>query len=114
MAAFAGPMVRIRLPAESLSLAPSRSRTWRTPAFRAGVRGWLGDRVGRDAQVGPTIAETLTAREPLAAVTGRRTGSVRNAVSGAGSSRNQEAPNREGPDWPAPVREPESRGFPRP
>jgi hypothetical protein len=48
----AGPRVRIHLPpAESLSLAPSRSRTWRTPAFRAGVRGWLGDWVGRDAQV---------------------------------------------------------------
>jgi len=46
-----GPAVRIPLPpAESPSLAPSRSRTWRTPAFRAGVRGWVGDRVGRDAQ----------------------------------------------------------------
>ena len=39
----AEPKVRIHLPpAESLSLAPSRSRTWRTPAFSAGVRGWLG------------------------------------------------------------------------
>ena len=37
MAAFAGPLVRIQSPpAESLSLAPNRSRTWRTPAFRAG------------------------------------------------------------------------------
>src|SRR5882672_9974542 len=48
----AEPMVRILFPpAESLSLAPSRSRAWRTPAFREGVRGWLGDWVGRDAQV---------------------------------------------------------------
>jgi len=61
LAIVAEPMVRIHLPpAESLSLAPSRSRTWRTPAFRAGVRGWLGDRVGRDAQ-GVSIA-----RQPAA------------------------------------------------
>src|SRR6266446_7964570 len=46
-----GPVVRIRLPpAESLSLSRSCFRGSRTPAFRAAVRGWLGDRVGRDAQ----------------------------------------------------------------
>ena len=46
-----GPMVRIHLPpADSPSLARIRFRASRTPAFRAGVRGWLGDRVGRDAQ----------------------------------------------------------------
>ena len=46
-----GPMVRIRLPpAESLSLGRIRFRRSRIPAFRAGVRGWLSDRVGRDAQ----------------------------------------------------------------
>ena len=37
-------------PADSPSLARIRVRRSRTPAFRAGVRGWLGDRVGRDAQ----------------------------------------------------------------
>ncbi len=43
--------VRIHLPpAESPSLSPSCFRGSRTPAFRAAVRGWLGDRVGRDAQ----------------------------------------------------------------
>jgi hypothetical protein len=56
-----GPRVRIRLPpAESLSLAPSRSRTWRTPAFRAGVRGSLGVQVGRDAH------GVLISRQPAA------------------------------------------------
>jgi len=45
-----GPMVRIHLPpADSPSLARIRFRRSRTPAFRAGVRGWLGDRVSRDA-----------------------------------------------------------------
>jgi hypothetical protein len=49
--AGAGPMVRIHLPpAESLSLSRIRFRRSRTPAFRAGVRGWLSERVGRDAQ----------------------------------------------------------------
>ena len=43
--------VRIRLPpAESQSLGRIRVRGSRTPAFRAGVRGWFGDAVGRDAQ----------------------------------------------------------------
>jgi hypothetical protein len=43
-------MVRILLPpAESQSLARNRLRRSRTPAFRAGVRGGVGDRVGRDA-----------------------------------------------------------------
>jgi hypothetical protein len=43
-------MVRIRFPpAESPSLFRNRFRRSRTPAFRAGVRGWFGDRVGRDA-----------------------------------------------------------------
>src|SRR6266404_6763138 len=47
----AEPKVRIHLPpAESPSLSPSCCRGSRTPAFRAAVRGWLGDRVGRDAQ----------------------------------------------------------------
>jgi hypothetical protein len=46
-----GPMVRIHLPpADSPSRACIRYRASRSPAFRAGVRGWLGDRVGRDAQ----------------------------------------------------------------
>jgi hypothetical protein len=41
--------VRIHLrPAESLSLSRIRFRRSRTPAFRAGVRGWLSERVGRD------------------------------------------------------------------
>jgi hypothetical protein len=45
-------MVRIHLPpADSLSLGRIRFRRSGTPAFRAGVRGWLGDWVGRDAQV---------------------------------------------------------------
>ena len=45
------PKVRIHLPpAESPSLSRIRFRRSRTPAFRAGVRGWLGDWVGRDAQ----------------------------------------------------------------
>jgi len=44
------PKVRIHLPpAESPSLARVRFRESRTPAFRAGVRGWRGDRVDRDA-----------------------------------------------------------------
>src|ERR1700730_18892153 len=44
-----GPRVRIHLPpAESQSLGRIRVRESRTPAFRAGVRGWLGDAVGRD------------------------------------------------------------------
>jgi hypothetical protein len=44
-------MVRIRFPpAESLSLSRSCFQGSRTPAFRAAVRGWVGDRVGRDAQ----------------------------------------------------------------
>jgi hypothetical protein len=48
---YAVPMVRIHLPpADSPSLARIRYQASRTPAFRAGVRGWLGDRVGRDAQ----------------------------------------------------------------
>ena len=42
--------VRIPAPAESPSLSRSCFRASRTPAFRAAVRGWLGDRVGRDAQ----------------------------------------------------------------
>jgi hypothetical protein len=44
-------MVRILFPpAESPSLSRIRFRRSRTPAFRASVRGWLGDWVGRDAQ----------------------------------------------------------------
>jgi len=35
-------------PADSPSLAGNRFHRQRTPAFRAGVRGWLGNRVGRD------------------------------------------------------------------
>ena len=51
--------VRIHLPpAESPSLSRSCRRGSRTPAFRAAVRGWLGDRVGRDA---PRVA-----RQPAA------------------------------------------------
>src|SRR5438876_11715442 len=47
-----GPRVRILLPpAESPSLSRSCCRGSGTPAFRAAVRRWLGDRVGRDAQV---------------------------------------------------------------
>jgi hypothetical protein len=47
----AEPEVRIHLPpADSPSRARIRYQESRTPAFRAGVRGWLGDRVGRDAQ----------------------------------------------------------------
>ena len=34
----------------SPSLSPSCCRGSRTPAFRAALRGWLGDRVGRDMQ----------------------------------------------------------------
>src|SRR5580700_5619842 len=37
-------------PAESQSLAGIHFRRSTILAFRAGVRGWLGDRVGRDAQ----------------------------------------------------------------
>jgi hypothetical protein len=49
--ATGGPRVRIRLPpAESQSLSRIRFRRSRTQAFRAGVRGWLGERVGRDAR----------------------------------------------------------------
>ena len=52
-----GPRVRILLfPAESQSLGRIRVRGSRTPAFRAGVRGWLGDAVGRDAQGFPIRA----------------------------------------------------------
>ena len=52
-----GPRVRILLPpAESQSLGRIRVRGSRTPAFRAGVRGWLGDPVGRDAQGFPIRA----------------------------------------------------------
>src|SRR6202011_5936608 len=43
-------------PADSLSLSRKCLRRSRTPAFRAGVRGWLGDRVGRDAQGFPLHA----------------------------------------------------------
>jgi hypothetical protein len=44
-------MVRIRFPpAESPSLSRSGGRGSRKPAFRAAVRDWLGDQVGRDAQ----------------------------------------------------------------
>jgi hypothetical protein len=44
------PMVRIRFPpADSQSLSRSRFRKSRTPAFRAGLGSWLGDRVSRDA-----------------------------------------------------------------
>jgi len=50
-------MVRIRLPpAESQSLGRIRVRGSRTPAFRAGVRGWFGGAVGRDAQGFPIRA----------------------------------------------------------
>src|SRR6266404_560768 len=46
-----GPVVRILFPpAESPSLSRSCCRGSRTPAFRAAVRRWLGDRAGRDAQ----------------------------------------------------------------
>src|SRR6202035_3230025 len=49
--------VRIHLPpADSLSLSRKCLRRSRTPAFRAGQRGWLGDRVGRDAQGFPIRA----------------------------------------------------------
>ena len=52
-----GPRVRIPLPpAESQSLGRIRVRGSRTPAFRAGVGGWLGDAVGRDAQGFPIRA----------------------------------------------------------
>src|SRR6266851_10347936 len=58
---YGGPRVRIRFPpAESLSLGRIHFRRSRTPAFRAGVRGWLGDRVGRDA---PRVS---IARQPAA------------------------------------------------
>ena len=41
-----GPRVRIRFaPADSPSLRRIRFRRSITPAFRAGVRGWLGDRL---------------------------------------------------------------------
>jgi hypothetical protein len=46
------PELEVRIhsaPAESLSLGRIHFRRSRTRAFRAGVRGWLGDRVGRDA-----------------------------------------------------------------
>jgi hypothetical protein len=57
----AEPKVRIHLPpAESLSLGRIHFRRSRTPAFRAGVRGWFGDRVGRDA---PRVS---IARQPAA------------------------------------------------
>src|SRR5580704_18967347 len=52
-----GPMVRILLPpADSPSLSRSHFRAPRTPAFRAGVRGWLGGWVARDAQGFPLRA----------------------------------------------------------
>src|ERR1700680_477195 len=54
---YGGPRVRIHLPpAESQSLGRIRVRGSRTPAFRAGVRGWVGDAVGRDAQGFPIRA----------------------------------------------------------
>src|SRR5690348_1669153 len=54
-------MVRIPLPpADSPSLSRIHFRKSRNPAFRAGVRGWLGDRVGRDAQ-GVSISRQLAA-----------------------------------------------------
>ena len=57
VALYGGPRVRIHLPpAESQSLGRIRVRESRTPAFRAGVRGWLGDAVGRDAQGFPIRA----------------------------------------------------------
>jgi hypothetical protein len=47
-----GPMVRIRLPpAESPCLTQTRPLQVENRGFRAGVRGWLGDWVGRDAQI---------------------------------------------------------------
>src|SRR5262249_24464862 len=47
----AQPEVRIHLPpAESQSLARTHFRKSTSPAFRAGVCGWVGDRVGRDVQ----------------------------------------------------------------
>src|SRR6476661_8945974 len=48
----AEPEVRIHLPpADSRSLSRIPLRRSRTPAFRAGVRGWLDGGVGRDAKV---------------------------------------------------------------
>jgi hypothetical protein len=79
-------------PAERPSLSRIRFRRSRTPAFRAGVRGWLGDRVGetrrasRQAPVtgsdptrryGSDLAEVLCAADfaanprPVAGRTGR-------------------------------------------
>src|ERR1700722_20263254 len=53
----AEPEVRIHLPpADSPSLSRSHFRASRTPAFRAGVRGWLGGWVARDAQGFPLRA----------------------------------------------------------
>ena len=53
------PRVRIQFPpADSPSLARIRVRRSTTPAFRAGVRGRLGDRVGREAQGCFDIAPT--------------------------------------------------------
>src|SRR5260221_12922006 len=44
-----GPMVRIHFPpAESPSPLPELLSSVENPAFRAAVRGWLGDGVGRD------------------------------------------------------------------
>jgi hypothetical protein len=54
------PGVDVLLIAESRSLARIRFRRSRTPAFRAGMRGWHGDRVGRDAQ-GVSISRQLAA-----------------------------------------------------
>jgi hypothetical protein len=52
-----GPKVRIHLPpADSPSLSRSHFRASRTPAFRAGVRGWIGDWIARDAQGFPLRA----------------------------------------------------------
>ena len=57
VALYGGPRVRIPVPpAESQSLGRIRVRGSRTPAFRAGVGGWLGDAVGRDAQGFPIRA----------------------------------------------------------
>jgi hypothetical protein len=71
-----GPRVRILLsPAQSQSLARIHFRRSRTPAFRAGVRGWLGDRVGRDAQ-GGSISDMATGSEKTGGTGSRRHGGL--------------------------------------